>query len=93
MYQEVYKNEFRGLYYKSQSLEHYIDDMSFNKISTALALCLLAAITIILLILAYLILFFSIKNSLSKTKYYLNKKDINELKDIDENNTNINIIV
>ena len=93
MYQEVYKNEFRGLYYKGQSLEHYIDDMSFNKISTTLALCLLAAITIILLILAYLILFISLKNALSKTKYFLNKNDINELKDIDENNTNVNIIV
>ena len=64
MYQEVYKNEFRGLYYKGQSLEHYIDDMSFNKISTTLALCLLAAITIILLILAYLILFISLKNAI-----------------------------
>ena len=92
MYQEVYKNEFRGLYYKGQSLEHYIDDMSFNKISTTLALCLLAAITIILLILAYLILFISLKNALSKTKSFLNKNDINELKDIDENNTKVNII-
>ena len=54
MYQEVYKNEFKGLYYKGQSLEHYIDEMNFNNISTTLAITLLGAITIILLILSYL---------------------------------------
>ena len=70
MYQEVYKNEFKGLYYKGQSLEHYIDEMNFNNISTILAVTLLGVITMILLILSYLILFCSIKRSLSKTKYY-----------------------
>ena len=75
MYQEVYKNEFRGLYYKKQSLEYCIDDMDFNRISTALALSLLAGITVILLIFAYLMLFCSIKRNLSKTKYYLNKNE------------------
>ena len=78
IYQEVYKNEFRGLEYKGQSLEYNIDNMSFNKISTLLALLLLAAITIILLIVAYLILLCNIKSSLSKTKYLL---DINDGKD------------
>ena len=75
MYQEVYKNEFKGLYYKKQSLEYYIDEMEFNNISTTLALCLLAGITIILLLFAYLMLFCSIKRNLSKTKYYLNKNE------------------
>ena len=73
MYQEVYKNEFRGLYYKGIPLEGNIDNMSFNKMSTFLALLLLAGITLILLILAFFILFINIKKSLSKTKYYLTK--------------------
>ena len=86
MYQEVYKNEFKGLYYKGQSLEHYIDDMNFNQYSTTLAITLLAVITIFLFILSYLILFCSIKRSLSKTKYNLNKNDLNNLNNKDENN-------
>ena len=91
MYQEVYKNEFKGLYYKGQSFEHYIEEMSFNKVSTALALCLLAGITIFLLILAFLILYCSVKRSLSKTEYFLNRNDGSDLTNL-ENNTNINII-
>ena len=93
MYQEVYKNEFRGLYYKGQSMEHYIDDMYFNRVSTALALSLLAGITLILLIFAYLMLFCTIKRNLSKTKYYLNKIDENNISVINDNVTcdNINI--
>ena len=83
MYQEVYKNEFKGLYYKGQSLEPNIDNMSFNKISTTLALCLLAGITLILLVLACVILFISIRNAMSKTKYLLNKNENNN----DNNNT------
>ena len=86
MYQEVYKNEFRGLFYKKQSLEHCIDDMDFNRISTALALSLLAGITIILLIFAYLMLFCSIKRNLAKTKYYLNKNDENNLLLVENDN-------
>ena len=93
MYQEVYKNEFRGLYYKGQSMEHYIDDMYFNRVSTALALSLLAGITLILLIFAYLMLFCTIKRNLSKTKYYLNKIDENNISLINDDVTadNINI--
>ena len=79
MYQEVYKNEFKGLYYKGQSLEHYIEEMNFNSISTTLAVVLLGVIAILLLIISYLILFCSIKRSLSKTKYYLNTNDLNHL--------------
>ena len=93
MYQEVYKNEFKGLYYKKQSLEYYIDEMEFNNISTTLALCLLAGITIILLLFAYLMLFCSIKRNLSRTKYYLNKNDENNLIILEENTTNKNIKV
>ena len=94
MYQEVYKNEFKGLYYKKQSLEYYIDEMEFNNISTTLALCLLAGITIILLLFAYLMLFCSIKRNLSRTKYYLNKNDENNnLTIIEENISNKNIKV
>ena len=93
MYQEVYKNEFKGLYYKKQSLEYYIDEMEFNNISTTLALCLLAGITIILLLFAYLMLFCSIKRNLSRTKYYLNKNDENNIIILEENNTNKNIKV
>lgn len=88
MYQEVYKNEFRGLYYKKQSLEYYIDEMDFNDISTALALSLLAGITLLLLILAYLMLYCSIKRNLSKTKYYLNHHQENNLIMVAENNNN-----
>ena len=88
MYQEVYKNEFRGLYYKKQSLEYYIDEMDFNNISTALALSLLAGITLLLLILAYLMLYCSIKRNLSKTKYYLNHHQENNLIMVAENNNN-----
>ena len=93
MYQEVYKNEFKGLYYKKQSLEYYIDEMEFNNISTTLALCLLAGITIILLLFAYLMLFCSIKRNLSRTKYYLNKNDENNLTIFEENISNKNIKV
>ena len=93
MYQEVYKNEFKGLYYKKQSLEYYIDEMEFNNISTTLALCLLAGITIILLLFAYLMLFCSIKRNLSRTKYYLNKNDENNLTVFEENISNKNIKV
>ena len=93
MYQEVYKNEFKGLFYKGQSLEHYIDEMNFNKISTALALCLLGGITILLLLLAYFILFCSIKRTLSKTKYYLNQNRENNLTVFDENITRENILI
>ena len=88
MYQEVYKNEFRGLYYKKKSLEYCIDDMDFNRISTALALSLLAGITVILLIFAYLMLFCSIKRNLSKTKYYFNKNEESNLI-VENDNDNI----
>ena len=87
MYQEVYKNEFRGLFYKKQSLEFYIDEMDFNRISTALAFSLLAGITFLLLIFAYFMLFCSIKRSLSKTKYILNQNEENNLTVVTDNNT------
>ena len=86
MFQEVYKNEFRGLYYKEQSLEYCIDEMDFERISTALALSLLAVITLILLLFAYLILFCSVKRSLSKTKYILNQNEENNITVVNENN-------
>ena len=92
MYQEVYKNEFRGLTYKGQSLEYMIDEMSFTKISSLLAYLLLAAITIILLIVAYIILYINVKNSLSKTKYLLDTKDGAKLEG-DNNNTQMLINV
>ena len=88
MYQEVYKNEFKGLYYKKQSLEYYIDEMDFNDISTALALSLLAGITLLLLILAYFMLYCSIKRNLSKTKYYLNQHVDGNLITVTENYNN-----
>ena len=74
-------------------MEHYIDDMYFNRVSTALALSLLAGITLILLIFAYLMLFCTIKRNLSKTKYYLNKIDENNISLINDDVTadNINI--
>ena len=78
MYQEVYKNEFKGLNYKGQNLEPNIDNMYFNKMSTTLAMCLLAGITLILLVAACVILFISIKRTMSKTKYILNKNEDND---------------
>ena len=92
MYQEVYKNEFRGLYYKEQSLEDYIYEMDFERISTTLALSLLAGITIILLIFAYLMLFFSVKRDLSKTEYILNQNEVNKEDNITIANENDNIV-
>ncbi len=47
IYQEVYKNEFKGLKYKDKELEFNIDQTNFNKLSTGLAISLLALITII----------------------------------------------
>ena len=79
MYQEIYKIEFKGLYYKGIPLEINIDNMGFNKISTILAVLLLAGITIVLFIISFFILLLSIKNSLSKTKYYLSENRISEL--------------
>ena len=73
MYQEIYKIEFKGLYYKDIPLEINIDNMGFNKISTILAVFLLAGITIVLFVISFFILLLSIKNSLSKTKYYLSE--------------------
>ena len=81
MLQETYKNEFKGLKYNEQDLEPNINYMSFNKLSTTLALCLLSGITLILLILVCVILFISIKRSMSRTKYILNEN---------ENNNNLN---
>ena len=67
--QETYKNEFKGLKYNEQDLEPNIDYMSFNKLSLTLDLCLLSGITLILLILGCVMLFISIKRSMSRTKY------------------------
>ena len=50
IYQEVYKNEFKGLKYKDEELEFNIDQMNFNKLSTGLAISLLAIITIIYIV-------------------------------------------
>ena len=58
--------------------------MNFNKLSTGLALSLLALITIILYCFCYLVLFLSIKKSLSKTQYFLNNEGI-EIKTEDLN--------
>jgi len=80
IYQEVYKNEFKGLKYKNIPLDNSIEQMNFNKLSTALAMSLLSLITIILFIFCYLVLFFSIKRSLSKTKYIYNKIEKTEIK-------------
>jgi ATP-binding cassette subfamily G (WHITE) protein 1 len=74
MYQEVYKNEFKGLQYKGIYLDYSIDQMNFYKLSTALALSLITLLIIIFYSLCYLVLFLSIKKSLSKTKYFLNEK-------------------
>ena len=74
MYQEVYKNEFKGLKYKGIYLDYSIDQMNFYKLSTALALSLITLLIIIFYSLCYLVLFLSIKKSLSKTKYFLNEK-------------------
>ena len=83
MLQETYKNEFKGLKYNEQDLEPNIDYMSFNKLSTTLALCLLGGITLILLILGCVMLFISIQRSMSRTKYILNENENN-------NNNNLN---
>ena len=80
IYQEVYKNEFKGLKYKNIPLDNSIEQMNFNKLSTALTMSLLSLITIILFIFCYLVLFFSIKRSLSKTKYIYNKIEKTEIK-------------
>ena len=88
MYQEVYKNEFKGLYYEGQSLEYMIDEMGFDDISTTLAICLLAGLTIILLLLGFFILFMSIKSSLSKTKYLINNNNINNI-----NNQEVSVVI
>ena len=84
IYQEVYKNEFKGLKFKDKDLEFNIDQMNFNKLSTGLAISLLALITIILYCFCYLVLFLSIKKSLSKTQYFLNNEGI-EIKTEDLN--------
>ena len=91
MYQEVYKNEFKGLNYEGQSLEYMIDEMGFDDVSTTLAICLLAGLTIILLLLGFFILFMSIKSSLSKTKYLINNNNINNINNI--NNQEVSIII
>ena len=93
MYQEVYKNEFKGLKYKGQDLEYNIDNMSFNKISTTLALCLLAGITLILLVSACIILFISIQRTISKTKYLLNNDQNNNNNNLNNEETQTAIIV
>ena len=80
IYQEVYKNEFKGLKYKEIPLDYAIDQMDFYKVSTALAMCLLSLITVVLFALCYLVLFISIKKSMSKTKYLLIKNEKIEVK-------------
>ena len=80
IYQEVYKNEFKGLKYKEIPLDYAIDQMDFYKISTALAMCLLSLITVVLFAFCYLVLFISIKKSMSKTKYLLIKNEKIEVK-------------
>ena len=72
IFQEVYKNEFKGLKYKNKPYDQFIDEMEFNKISTKLAISMLILITVILYNLCYFVLFLSIKRALSKTKYFLN---------------------
>ena len=83
IYQEVYKNEFKGLKYKEIPLDNAIDQMNFYKVSTELAMCLLSLITVVLFALGYLVLFISIKKSMSKTKYLNNKKERIEIKTAD----------
>ena len=91
MLQETYKNEFKSLKYNEQDLEPNIDYMSFNKLSTTLALCLLSGITLILLILGYVMLFISIKRSMSRTKYILNENENNNNLNNDKNITDFKI--
>ena len=83
IYQEVYKNEFKGLKYKEIPLDYAIDQMDFYKVSTALAMCLLSLITVVLFAFCYLVLFISIKKSMSKTKYLMNKNEKTEIKNSD----------
>ena len=83
IYQEVYKNEFKGLKYKEIPLDNAIDQMNFYKVSTELAMCLLSLITVVLFALGYLVLFISIKKSMSKTKYLMNKNEKTEIKNSD----------
>ena len=83
IYQEVYKNEFKGLKYKEIPLDNAIDQMNFYKVSTELAMCLLSLITVVLFVLGYLVLFISIKKSMSKTKYLMNKNEKTEIKNSD----------
>ena len=80
IYQEVYKNEFKGLKYKEIPLDNAIDQMNFYEVSTELAMCLLSLITVVLFALGYLVLFISIKKSMSKTKYLIDKKEDIEIK-------------
>ena len=80
IYQEVYKNEFKGLKYKEIPLDNAIDQMNFYEVSTELAMCLLSLITVVLFALGYLVLFISIKKSMSKTKYLIDKKESIDIK-------------
>jgi ATP-binding cassette subfamily G (WHITE) protein 1 len=81
MFQEVYKNEIYDLDdYDDNLLHDHIEQMKFNKISSILSIVLLATITLILYIFCYLMLFASIKKSLSKTKYISSKGENNLIK-------------
>ena len=76
MFQEVYKNEFYGL----GIYEKNVEKMDFDKISSLLSIVILSTITLVLYIFCYLMLFISIKKSLSKTKYISSKGENNIIK-------------
>jgi ATP-binding cassette subfamily G (WHITE) protein 1 len=76
MYQEVFKNE----YYDLEYFDEFVEEMKFDKISSILAIALLSTITLVLYIFCYLMLYASIKKSLSKTKYISSKGENNIIK-------------
>ena len=76
MYQEVFKNEF----YDLDGFDGAVEGMKFDKISSILAIVLLSTITLVLYIFCYLMLYASIKKSLSKTKYISSKGENNIIK-------------
>ena len=79
MYQEVFKNEYYDLDLDGFEREE-VKKMKFNKISSILAIVLLSTITLVLYIFCYLMLYASIKKSLSKTKYISSKGENNIIK-------------
>jgi len=79
MYQEVYKNEFYGLDEYDDSSDP-IEKMNFDQLSSVISIVILSIITLFLYFFCYLMLFASIKNSLSKAKYVSSKSENNIIK-------------